>query len=87
MILDEQRVQEIAEVFKQVHSYKEDAKALTSSANDLLKVLAEKIDPDNPKSVLGGLKKAYREFVAEMNGEEDSLETALEILQALGGRK
>lgn len=85
MNIDKQRADEIKQVFRQVYDYKEEASDLTKSANDLLKTLSEKIDPENPKPILAGLKKAYKEYVGELKGEEDSLEPCLIILQAIGG--
>lgn len=86
MVIDEQRADEIKQVFRQVYDNKEEAKVLTGSANDLLKTLAQRLSgEDDSKVVLKALKKAYAEWKAEHEGEADSLETTLDILTAIGG--
>ena len=85
MVIDEQRADEIKKVFSRVYDFKDEAKTLTGSANDLMKGLAEKMaGEDDYKPILKGLKKAYTEWKAEKEGEEDSLETTLDILSAIG---
>ena len=43
MVIDAQRADQIKKVFSQVYTYKDEAKTLTGSANDLLKGLAQSI--------------------------------------------
>jgi len=84
MVIDQERAEEIKQVFKQVYDTREDAKALTGSANDLLKTLATKLDEEDPSTMLKGLKKAYVEYTSKVKGEADSLDPALVILSAIG---
>ena len=84
MVIDAERADEIKKVFSQVYTYKDEAKVLTGSANDLMKGLAQRMAGDDDyKPILKGLKKAYVEWKAENEGEEDSLEPAIQILEAI----
>ena len=84
MVIDAQRADQIKKVFSQVYTYKDEAKTLTGLANDLLKGLAQSIAGDEDyKPILKGLKKAYTEWKSEHEGEEDTLEPAIQILEAI----
>lgn len=84
MVIDAERADEIKKVFSQFYTYKDEAKTLTGSANDLLKGLAQRMAGEGDyKPILKGLKKAYAEWKADHEGEEDSLETCLDILGAI----
>lgn len=84
MVIDAERADEIKKVFKQFFDHKDEAKILTGSANDLMKGLAQRMAGDGDwKPILKGLKKAYVEWKAENEGEEDSLEPAIQILEAI----
>ena len=84
MQIDEQSAGEIKKVFQQVYSFKDEAKTLTGSANDLLKGLAERLAGDgDTKAMLKSLKKAYSEWKAEHENEPDTLEDMLDILGAI----
>ena len=84
MVIDEQRASQIKEVFKEFYSLKDEAKTLTGTANDLMKSLAENMAGDGEyKPILKGLKKAYAEWKSEHEGEEDTLEPAIQILEAI----
>jgi len=84
MVIDVERADEIKKVFKGVYDLRDEAKTLTGSANDLMKGLAQRMVGDGDyKPILKGLKKAYVEWKAENEGEEDSLEPAIQILEAI----
>ena len=84
MVIDAERADEIKKVYTQYFDYKEEAKTLSGSANDLMKGLAQRMAGDDDyKPILKGLKKAYVEWKAENEGEEDSLEPAIQILEAI----
>ena len=84
MVIDEQRASQIKEVFKEFYSLKDEAKTLTGTANDLMKSLAENMAGDGDyKPIFKGLKKAYVEWKSEHEGEEDTLEPAIQILEAI----
>ena len=84
MVIDTDRADEIKKVFKSVYDLRDEAKTLTGSANDLMKGLAQRMVGDGDyKPILKGLKKAYVEWKAENEGEEDSLEPAIQILEAI----
>ena len=58
MVIGVERADELKKVFKQFFDYKDEAKTLTSSANGLIKGLAQRMAGDEDyKPILKGLKK------------------------------
>lgn len=87
MIIDAARAKEIKEVYSQFYDYKDEASTLSTSANDLMKGLAERIaGGEDPKVILKGLKKGYTEWKSTRMGEADSLEIAISILASIGDK-
>lgn len=85
MVLDEQKVKQIGDVFKAVYSLKDQAKELNATATENLKALAESMstEPEEVKLIKKSLAKAYKEYASDREGEADTLGDAILILEKL----
>jgi len=87
MIFTDEEKQNMVAVFKAVHSLKEDAKNLVSSANDNLAVLAERLDKEHTKQskkvMRKAIKRRYSDWVAQTKNEAQHIEIADEIAMVM----
>lgn len=76
MIIDSQDEAEVLRVFKLAFTYADDAKQATASKTEVLNSLAERLDKEHTKQSKKNMKKsvskAYREWLARMQGDTTS---------------
>lgn len=85
MLIDDQRLDQIKEVFKQVYEYQELAKNHSATSRELMKGLVESITVDKKerKEVKKILSKAFKEWVEDAQGEPETTVQALEVAEKL----
>ena len=85
MLIDEQRKEQIVEVFKQVSEYQEMARGHRSTATELMKGLVESMSASKQerKTIAKILKKALKEWLSAQKGEEDTLTEAVDLLEKI----
>lgn len=77
MVITEETREKVVNLFRGIHSTKEDIKALNSSNNDIFKKIADDIGA-KPKEV----RKAYKQWAEKQEGD-DSTDKAIEIIEYL----
>lgn len=85
MQIDEQRKEQILGVFKTVYEYRTMSKENNATATENMNGLVESLTADKgeQKVLKKAMNKAYKEWVEEIEGTEDSLSDAIEILEAI----
>lgn len=85
MLIDEQRKEQIVEVFKQVAEYKDLAKGHNATASELMKGLVESMSTSKKerKTIAKIMKKSFSEWLSTQKGEEDTLTEAVDLLEKI----